>query len=85
MFLKRVNWKNEASVRKFRTSVRREAESKVQESTIKYYKLDDIISVGYRVKSQGDTQFRKVQNKNYESDFDKKVMQITKEGKTKNN
>lgn len=74
---------NEASVRKFRT-VQKEGEREVAR-VLEYYKLDDIISVGYRVKSQRDTQFRKVQNKNYESDFDKKVMQITKEGKTKNN
>ena len=76
----------EVVVRDFRTTCQQGAiKDKMQENTIKYYNLDDIISVDNRVKCQGNTQFRKVQNKNYESGFDKKVMRITKEEKKKNN
>jgi hypothetical protein len=72
----------EVVVRDFRTTSQHGAiKDKMQENTVKYYNLDVIISVGYRVKSQRGTQFWKVQNKNYKSDIDKKVMRITKEEK----
>ncbi|RZS97531.1 virulence RhuM family protein [Cecembia calidifontis] len=46
-------------VRDFRTTSPHGAiEGKTQENTVKYYNLDVIISVGYRVKSQRGTQFR---------------------------
>jgi hypothetical protein len=46
-------------VRKFRTTTRHGAiEGKTQSKDVKYYNLDVIISVGYRVKSQQGTQFR---------------------------
>jgi hypothetical protein len=46
-------------VRNFRTTSPHGAiEGKTQENTVKYYNLDVIISVGYRVKSQRGTQFR---------------------------
>lgn len=46
-------------VRDFRTTSSHGAiEGKTQENTVKYYNLDVIISVGYRVKSQRGTQFR---------------------------
>lgn len=50
---------SEVVVRKFRTTTQHGAiEGKTQENTVKYYNLDVIISVGYRVKSQQGTQFR---------------------------
>lgn len=49
----------EVVVRDFRTTSPHGAiEGKTQENTVKYYNLDVIISVGYRVKSQRGTQFR---------------------------
>lgn len=46
-------------VRDFRTTSPHGAiKDKTQENTVKYYNLDVIISVGYRVKSQRGTQFR---------------------------
>ncbi|MEX2595208.1 MAG: RhuM family protein [Anditalea sp.] len=46
-------------VRDFRTTSPHGAiKAKTQENTVKYYNLDVIISVGYRVKSQRGTQFR---------------------------
>lgn len=46
-------------VRKFRTTSRHGAiEGKTQSKEVKYYNLDVIISVGYRVRSQQGTQFR---------------------------
>lgn len=46
-------------VRDFRTTSPHGAiEGKTQENRVKYYNLDVIISVGYRVKSQRGTQFR---------------------------
>jgi hypothetical protein len=46
-------------VRDFRTTSPHGAiKGKTQENTVKYYNLDVIISVGYRVKSQRGTQFR---------------------------
>lgn len=46
-------------VRDFRTTSQHGAiKDKTQENTVKYYNLDVIISVGYRVKSQRGTQFR---------------------------
>jgi hypothetical protein len=45
--------------REFRhTTLHGAIEGKTQEKTVKYYNLDVIISVGYRVKSQQGTQFR---------------------------
>ena len=40
---------------------------------VTYYNLDMIISVGYRVNSQRATKFRLIQDKRFESDFDKLV------------
>ena len=49
----------EVVVRDFRTtSPHGTIKGKTQENTVKYYNLDVIISVGYRVKSQRGTQFR---------------------------
>ncbi|NBG66413.1 virulence RhuM family protein [Acidiluteibacter ferrifornacis] len=49
----------EVVVRDFRTTSPHGAiKGKTQENTVKYYNLDVIISVGYRVKSQRGTQFR---------------------------
>lgn len=49
----------EVVVRDFRTtSLHGAIKGKTQENTVKYYNLDVIISVGYRVKSQRGTQFR---------------------------
>ena len=49
----------EVVVRKFRTTSKHGAiEGKIQSREVKYYNLDVIISVGYRVKSQQGTQFR---------------------------
>ncbi len=49
----------EVVVRDFRTTSPHGAiKDKTQENTVKYYNLDVIISVGYRVKSQRGTQFR---------------------------
>jgi len=49
----------EVVVRDFRTTSQHGAiKGKTQENTVKYYNLDVIISVGYRVKSQRGTQFR---------------------------
>jgi hypothetical protein len=49
----------EVVVRDFRTTSPHGAiKGKTQEKTVKYYNLDVIISVGYRVKSQRGTQFR---------------------------
>lgn len=46
-------------VREFRTTTRHGAiKNKLQSKEVKYYNLDVIISVGYRVKSQQGTQFR---------------------------
>jgi hypothetical protein len=46
-------------VRNFRTTTQHGAiEGKTQEKDVKYYNLDVIISVGYRVKSLQGTQFR---------------------------
>ncbi len=46
-------------VRKFRTTTQHGAiEGKTQSKDVKFYNLDVIISVGYRVKSQQGTQFR---------------------------
>jgi hypothetical protein len=46
-------------VRDFRTTTQHGAiKGKTQENTVRYYNLDVIISVGYRVKSQRGTQFR---------------------------
>ncbi len=46
-------------VRKFRTTTRHGAiEGKTQSKDVRYYNLDVIISVGYRVKSQQGTRFR---------------------------
>jgi hypothetical protein len=74
----------EVVVRDFRTTSQHEANrDKMQENTVKYYNLDVIISVCGRLKYQRDTQFRKVQDKNFESDFDKEVKRITNEGKNK--
>ena len=39
--------------------------------TIKYYNLDAVISVGYRVNSDRAIQFRIKQDQFYKSDFDK--------------
>ena len=45
--------------RDFRHTTQHDAiQGKTQEITVKYYNLDVIISVGYRVKSQQGTQFR---------------------------
>ena len=45
--------------REFRHTTQHGAiEGKMQEKFVKYYNLDVIISVGYRVKSQQGTQFR---------------------------
>lgn len=47
------------AVRKFRTSTQHGAiADKTQEIEVNLYNLDDIISVGYRVKSPQGTQFR---------------------------
>lgn len=74
----------EVVVRDFRTTCQQGAiKDKMQENTVKYYNLDVIISVCGRLKYQRDTQFRKVQDKNFESDFDKEVKRITNEGKNK--
>lgn len=49
----------EVVVRDFRTTSQHGAlKGKTQENRVKYYNLDVIISVGYRVKSQRGTQFR---------------------------
>ena len=46
-------------VREFRTTTRHDAiKNKLQSKEVKYYNLDVIISVGYRVKSKQGTQFR---------------------------
>ena len=46
-------------VRKFRTTTQHGAiEGKTQSKAVKYYSLDVIISVGYRVKSIQGTRFR---------------------------
>jgi hypothetical protein len=46
-------------VRNFRTTTQHcDIEGKTQGKDVKYYNLDVIISVGYRVKSQQGTQFR---------------------------
>ena len=51
--------KEQVVVREFRTTTRHGAmEGKYQENRVKYYNLDVIISVGYRVKSLRGTQFR---------------------------
>lgn len=52
---------NEAVVvRKYRTTTQHGAiPDKTQENWVNYYNLDVIISVGYRVKSQRGTQFRR--------------------------
>ena len=43
-----------------------------------FYNLDAIISVGYRVNSYQATQFRVIQDVNYESDFDREIKKIKK-------
>ena len=49
---------------------------KTQETKVKYYNLDAIISVGYRVNSSQATAFRIVQDKIIESDFDKEIKKL---------
>ena len=61
MYIKKKNWKKQATVANFAT-VQIEGERSV-ERNVEYYNLDVIISVGYRIKSQRGTQFRIWANK----------------------
>ena len=52
IFSKKENWKKKVVCRNFRQTTQHGAlEGKTQSKDVKYYNIDVIISVGYRVKS----------------------------------